>query len=176
MFAGKTATLIGRLQDARTRGLRVRAFKHTIDTRYAAGRLATHDGRCFDATLAASAADLLAQAAEGATDVCGVDEAQFFGRELAPVCTALRARGLLLIVAGIHNDAWGRPFAPFPQLIAAADRVDVLRAACRDCGAPAEYSQRLTPVADEFMIGGLGEYAPKCSACFEPLPAPAPPY
>lgn len=174
MFAGKTATLISRLSAAHANGQNVLAFKHAIDTRYDKARLATHDGRTFDALLVPDAAAILDRAA--GVHVIGIDEAQFFGRGLIRVVLALRAAGLRVILAGIHNDAWGRPFPPFPQLREIADTLDTLSAPCTRCAAPAEFSQRMVPVTDEFMIGGVADYQPRCAACFEPLPQPAPPY
>jgi thymidine kinase len=174
MFAGKTAALIDRLSAARASGRRVIAFKHVIDDRYDATHLVTHDGRRFDAMPAPDAAAVLERAAEA--DVVAVDEGHFFGRPLVAACEALLARGARVIVVGLTNDAWGRPFPPFPELAALATEVIELRAPCRVCGRPAPYSQRMVPVTDEFMVGGLDEYEPRCREHFESLPPPAPPY
>ena len=174
MFAGKTALLIERLSEARAAGRRVRAFKHSLDTRYDVTRLATHDGRTFEAIPAADADAILRS--RGDAEVIGIDEAQFFGRGLVAACQALHEAGVRVVLAGIHNDAWGRPFPPFPQLEPLQASRDVLRAACRACGAPGEFSQRMAPVTDEFMVGGVGDYEPRCAACFEPLPEPPPAY
>ena len=105
-----------------------------------------------------------------------MDEGHFFGRGLVATCEQLVARGARVIVVGLTNDAWGRPFPPFPELSAFAAEVVELRAPCRVCGRPAPYSQRMVPVTDEFMVGGLEDYEPRCKVHFEPLPPPAPPY
>ena len=76
MFAGKTALLIERLSEARAAGRRVRAFKHSLDTRYDVTRLATHDGRTFEAIPAADADAILRS--RGDAEVID-DEPQAFG-------------------------------------------------------------------------------------------------
>lgn len=174
MFAGKTARLIERLAAASSAGHRVVACKHVLDRRYDPSCLATHDGRQFPAVAVADADEVERQAAGAA--VVGVDEAQFFGRPLVEVVARLRAAGCGVIVAGIHHDAWGQDFPPLPQLIAAADEIELLHVPCTVCGRPAEYSQRLTPVPAGDMVGGPGDYAPRCATCFQPLATPAPTY
>ncbi|MGD8453285.1 MAG: thymidine kinase [Phycisphaerae bacterium] len=174
MFSGKTARLIERLEQARADGRSVCAFKHALDRRYDTCRLATHDGRRFDAVAVSSGADIIEQSAAYA--VVGIDEAHFFGRALVETCTSLRRRGQRVIVAGLPFDAWGQPFPPLPELQELAERVEVLRVPCTKCGQPACYSQRVVPVTNPDMVGGPGEYEPRCPACFEPLPPPAPVY
>lgn len=178
MFAGKTGALIDRLRAAEASGRRVVAFKHTIDDRYDATHLVTHDGRRFDAVPAPQAAAVIERSHINGrlADVIAVDEGHFFGRPLVAACEQLVARGARVIVVGLTNDAWGRPFPPFPELSALATEVIELRAPCRVCGRPAAYSQRMVPVTDEFMVGGLDEYEPRCATHFQSLPPPAPAY
>lgn len=174
MFAGKTGRLIEELLAAEATGLCVVAFKHVIDDRYDRAQLVTHDERRFPALAVRSPRAVLDHAAS--VDVIGIDEAQFFGRTLPEVCVTCAARGQRVVVAGIDHDAWGRPFPPLPALKADADHVEVLHVPCTICGQPARYSQRMVPVTDEFMVGGIGDYQPRCAACFTPLPPPAPLY
>lgn len=172
MFSGKTERLIARLRSARERGLRVVAFKHQIDDRYDATHLVTHRDERFDALRAADATQIERQSATA--DVVGIDEGQFFGGALIAVVQRLVDGGKRVIIAGIDNDAWGRPFQPLPTLAALADE-DVLTAApCTKCGGEARYSQRMVTVDTNFMVGGVGDYEPRCAACFAPLPGPAP--
>lgn len=174
MFAGKTTLLIERLEAAQAAGWRTIALKHADDTRYDIERLMTHDGRGL-ACEAVQTAEAVAQRARTA-DVVGVDEGHFFGVALAPVCAELVAAGRRVIVAGLDYDAWGQPFPPFPALKAAADRIDARTMPCTVCGCPARHTQRMVPLRTTTMVGGLGEYEPRCEACFEPLPPPAPRY
>lgn len=168
MFAGKTSRLIALLEQAAASGRRVAAFKHALDARYHATRLVTHDGRGFEAQPIAAAHELLDRSA-GAQTV-GVDEAQFFGPALTPVCEALLAAGVDVVVAGINFNAWGEPFPPLDRLVAIADERDERLAPCARCGRSAMYSQRVTPIVGGDMVGGLADYEPRCRACFVPLP------
>ncbi len=169
MFAGKTARLIERLADAAGRGERIAAFKHWDDDRYAHDALATHDGRRHPASAVRSAGELAALVGDARLVV--VDEAQFFGPALTASCWALRAAGRCVLVAGIDFDVWGRPLEPMPSLAVLADVVETLTAPCTLCGRAARYSQRMTPVVGGNLVGGPGDFAPRCIACFVPLGA-----
>lgn len=186
MFSGKTGRLIAALRAARDAGRCVLAVKHVEDRRYAADLLATHDGRSFPARTARSAAELEALSlattdsiaprerstpfsAGSPRPLIAVDEAQFFDDALVEVCRRLAARGVEVVVAGIDHDAWGRPFPPLPRLKELADEVCVLTAACTVCGSAARFSQRVTPVVEGRMVGGAGDYEPRCGTCFVPL-------
>jgi len=172
MFSGKTERLIARLRDARESGRRVAAFKHRIDDRYDATHLITHRQDRFEAQRAADAADIERQSRDA--EVIGIDEGHFFGAPLIAVAERLVAAGRRVIVVGIDNDAWGRPFTPMHQLSAVADEVVLAVTKCTRCGADARYSQRLVPVESNLMVGGAESYEPRCRACFQPLPGPPP--
>ncbi len=170
MFAGKTEQLIARLRTEQAGGRRVLAVKHTIDDRYAPDHLVTHPGDRFPAVHVRTAAAILEQAVD--VDTIAVDEGQFFKMALIPVVRTLLNRGIAVLVAGLSHDAWGRPFEPIPELAAQADEVIVCESPCRVCGQPSPYTQRITPVNTEFMVGGLGDYEPRCADHFSPLPGP----
>jgi len=172
MFSGKTERLIARLRSAQTRGRRVGAFKHRIDDRYDPDHLITHIQDRFPARRIASAKALIDQARE--YDLVGIDEGHFFGRALIPVVRELAGAGKQVIVVGLENDAWGRPFTPMPELMEFADEVLHLYSACRVCGGQARYTQRMVPVESNLMVGGAESYEPRCQQHFEPLPGPPP--
>lgn len=171
MFAGKTEHMIARLRAELARGRVVRAFKHAIDGRYDSDHLVTHPGDRFEAVRVPDAAAILDRV-EG-VDVVAIDEGHFFKQALVPVVQALRARGLTVLVAGITHDSWGRPFEPMPELAEMADEVVLCQAPCRVCGQPSPYTQRMTPVNTEFMVGGAGDYEPRCAAHFVAQTGPA---
>lgn len=172
MFSGKTERLIARLRDAQQLGLRVVAIKHRIDDRYDATHLVTHRHDRFDALRATDAAEIEHLAADH--DVIGIDEGHFFGAPLLPVVKRLIQQGKRVIVAGIDNDAWGKPFRPMPELISLADEDVLATTACVRCGKDARFSQRMVPVHSAYMVGGAGDYEPRCGDCFEPLPGSPP--
>lgn len=172
MFAGKTEELIARLRAAMEAGLRVSAFKHAIDSRYDPDHLVTHRNDRFDALRVPDGAAL--EIASAGFDVIGVDEGHFFGLPLVDSVQRMRDAGKRVIIVGLENDAWGRPFSPMPELAALAMLVTLKRAACAVCGQAAMYTQRLAPVTQRTMVGGLGEYEPKCAAHFQSLPGEPP--
>ena len=167
MFSGKTERLIARLRDAQTRGLRVGAFKHRIDDRYDANHLITHTRDRFIAVRAPDASAIAGQCTD--LDVVGIDEGHFFGRPLIETVQELIPAGKRVIVVGLENDAWGRPFVPMPQLMDLADEVLHMYAPCRVCGGQARYTQRMVPVGSPTMVGGIDEYEPRCHQHFEPV-------
>ena len=173
MFAGKTGAMIRRLESFRVLGARIHAYKHALDQRYAEGDLATHDQHHFPARAVPDGSVILRDAV--ACDVVAIDEGHFFGEPLVTLCTELRERGLTVLVAGLDRNAWGRLYPAFVRLKAMADTCEVLHLPCRQCGAPALYSQRVTPVINGDMVGGPGDYEPRCEACFVPLDIPPPP-
>lgn len=170
MFAGKTERMIAALRQAQSQGLRVKAFKHCIDSRYDPTHLVTHTQDRFDAIPVPDASALLVQS-EG-VDFIAVDEGHFFKLALVPVVHQLLERGTSVIVAGLSNDAWGRPFDPMPQLRDMADAVSTKQSPCRVCGEPAAFTQRMTAVNTLHMVGGLDDYEPRCAEHFTPLPLP----
>lgn len=174
MFAGKTGRLIDRLLAARAGNVPVAAFKHRADTRYDATRLRTHNARSFAAEPLADANRIVSAA--GNAQLIGIDEAHFFGPGLVEAVQTLRAAGRDVIVAGLAHDAWGQTFPHMAALRELADELETLTTACTICGAPAHLSQRVVPLCDDNLVGGPGEYEPRCAAHFTPLPAPAPQY
>ena len=168
MFAGKTARLIERLLAAQARGESPRAFKHALDGRYSPGALATHDGRTFPAQELSDAAELHTAILAAAPALVAVDEVQFFGEAMVSLCRELRDAGYGLLLAGIDFDTWGQPFSPLPDLARVADEVVTLSIPCGICGRPARLNQRMTPILQGNLVGGPGDYAPRCHSCFTP--------
>ena len=174
MFSGKTGRLIQELLAARQADCTVRAFKHRVDRRYDVCQLATHDGRRSEAEAVGSPEELLERGAD--VEVVGLDELHFFDRRMAEACETMRARGQRLIVVGLDHDSWGQTFPLVERLKEIADSVQIMRVPCVVCGAPARFSQRLVPLRGDDMVGGPGEYEPRCARCFKPLSSPAPEY
>jgi thymidine kinase len=166
MFSGKTEELIRRLRRAQYARQKVEVFKPALDVRYSADEVVSHDATALRST-PVDAADQIVLLAGSAT-VVGIDEAQFFGVELLPVCEELARGGARVIVAGLDQDYLGRPFEPIPQLMAVAEFVTKLHAICVVCGAPANHSQRLIASDDRVLVGEKEAYEPRCRLHFEP--------
>jgi thymidine kinase len=176
MFSGKTEELIRRVRRATIAKQKVQVFKPSLDTRYARGKVSSHDGADLHATALSEAADILKNL-DADTEVVAIDEAQFFDWAIAGVCDDLAGRGLRVIVAGLDMDFRGEPFGPMPVLMAQAERVDKLQAICQQCGAPASRTQRLIngePAAYDdpvILVGAEEVYEARCRVCHSVPPA-----
>jgi len=172
MFSGKTEELIRRVRRAQIARQKVQVFKHSLDVRYAAREVASHNGLQLEAVPVENSAQLRALIAPETT-VVAIDEGQFFDEGLVSLCEELADRGLRVIVAGLDLDFRGEPFGPMPQLMARAERVDKLQAICVVCGGPASRTQRLIngqPAAydDPVILVGADEvYQARCRGCHQ---------
>lgn len=166
MFAGKTTMLIKRLRAAREAGEAVVVVKPARDTRYGVERIVTHDGAALDARPIRTTAELIPAVA--AATVVGVDEAHFFDASLAEECQLLSRRGVRVIVAGVDLDHRGCWFDVMAALRRIADEVTCVEAVCARCGTPARFTQRLVAGDDRIIVGGAGDYEPRCERCFQP--------
>ena len=169
MFSGKSEELIRRVTRALIARQRVAVFKPALDNRYHQTFVASHAGRQLQAQAVPSARAIGEALDWGALpDVVGIDEAQFFGPELTPLCLSLADGGARVILAGLDMDFRAEPFGPLPELLARAESVEKLSAICTVCGAPATRSQRLIagqparyddPV---LLVGAQESYEARC--------------
>lgn len=172
MFSGKTEELIRRVKRAQIARQKVQVFKPSLDDRYAAEKVSSHDGLHLDAIPVENAAEILAQVAPD-TAVVAVDEVQFFDWEIAEAAHQLANAGKRVILAGLDMDFRGEPFGPMPLLMAQAEQVDKLNAICVICGAPASRTQRLIdgqPASYDdpvIMVGASEVYEARCRACHQ---------
>ena len=80
MFSGKTEELIRRLKRVQIANLRVEIFKPTVDTRYDAQDIVSHNDNRIPSTPVENSQQILLLAQD--VDVVGIDEAQFFDSEM----------------------------------------------------------------------------------------------
>jgi len=165
MFSGKTEELIRRLKRAQFARQKVEIFKPIIDTRYHEEEVVSHDENRITSTPVPNSSNISILASQ--VDVVGIDEAQFFDRELVSVCNDLANRGTRVIVAGLDTDFEGRPFGPIPGLMAVAEYVTKVHAICVKCGNLANHSHRLTDERGLVLLGEKDEYEPLCRSCFQ---------
>jgi len=167
MFSGKSEELIRRLRRAQIARQRVQIFKPAVDTRYDDDHIVSHSALRMSSDRASTSTELDARVRPD-TEVVGIDEGQFFDQGLPAVCTALAARGVRVIVAGLDQDYLGKPFDPMPQLLAIAEFITKTRAICMVCGNPANHTQRLVASSDRVLLGAQGTYEARCRRCFDP--------
>jgi len=166
MFSGKSEELIRRLRRAQIARQRVQIFKPRIDVRYSEGHIVSHSEQRIASETVASAHDIL-DCIDARTEVVGIDEVQFFDREIVAVCNRLADMGKRVIVAGLDQDFMGRPFEPMPQLLAIAEYITKSLAICMRCGNPANHTQRLIDSEERVVVGAGDIYEARCRRCFE---------
>lgn len=167
MFSGKSEELIRRLRRAVIARKRVQVFKPTLDQRYSADEIVSHN-------LSRMASEVISQSSEimdrldWRTQVIGIDEANFLGAGLVEIAGQLADSGKQVILAGLDTDYLGRPFAPIPDLLAMAESITKTLAICLRCGNPAKHTQRLVESEALIVVGAAGMYEARCRRCFEP--------
>ena len=164
MFSGKTEELIRRLKRARIAGQQVAVYKPSIDTRYAEESVVSHDSNSFLATPITASSQLLEVGKD--VTVIGLDEAQFFDREIVRYTQELAHQGKRIIIAGLDMDFRGQPFGPMCDLLAVAEYITKVHAICSHCGNLATHSYRLTPSTDMVVLGEKDQYEARCRKCF----------
>lgn len=170
MFADKSESLIRRLRRAKYEKKVVAAVKPAIDARYSGTDIAAHSGLKFPATPVATAREILSLPEVQAADLVGIDEAQFLDDGLVEVCNVLVGQGKRVLVAGLDQDSRGQPFGVMPVLLAVADFVTKVHAACTICGSPATKSQRVVNNTEQVLVGGKDAYEARCRKHWSPEP------
>lgn len=167
MFSGKTEELIRRVRRAQYARQKVQLFKPALDDRGGSGNIASHDRRTLECQPLDDIREIHRHLS-GDTEVVGLDEAQFFGEDLADVCESLAGSGLRVVVAALDQDYLGRPFGGIPRLLCVAEYVTKNLAICVRCGNPANRSQRLRGGDLTVQVGAGDSYEPRCRKCFRP--------
>jgi thymidine kinase len=173
MFSGKSEELIRRLRRAQIARQKVQIFKPSFDDRYADAEIVSHSEMRILGVKVGSSAEMLRLVDED-TEVIGIDEAQFFDKELPAACTTLAEAGKRVVVAGLDTDYLGKPFEPMPVMMAIAEYVTKTHAICMVCGNPASHTQRLVASDERVLLGDSGTYEARCRRCFDPKLATTP--
>ena len=167
MFAGKSEELIRRVRTLSYAHQKIIAFKPAIDNRYDATAIASHDGEKFSAYAVKDIADM-EKLLTPDVQVVAIDEVQFFKDGIVSFVEKLADKGVRVIVAGLDTDFRGEPFGPMPELLARAEFVTKLTAACTVCGCAATRTQRLVngePAKFEdpvILVGAKESYEARC--------------
>lgn len=142
MFAGKSQELIRRIITLTYAHKKIVAFKPSIDNRYDKSKIAAHSGQLYEAHAITKANEIL-KYIKPDTEVVAIDEIQFFDESIIDIIESLANKGIRVICAGLDLDFRGEPFGPMPKILALAEFVTKLEAACTICGCGATRSQRL---------------------------------
>jgi thymidine kinase len=163
MFSGKTEELIRRLRRAQIAKQSVKIFKPEIDLRYSTGSIVSHSEQSLPSIVIKDIKEVLTISADA--QVIGIDEAQFFSKDIIDVCNTLANNGKRIIVAGLDQDYRGIPFEPMPQLLAIAEYITKTLAICINCGNPADKTQRKTFSSELVVVGASDIYEARCRKC-----------
>lgn len=175
MFSGKTEELMRRLRRAEFAKQTVLTIKHLIDSRAHHQCILSHDGQERSAhpiDNTPQGIKKILTLASHTIDVVGIDELQFFPKEIVPIISLLIEQGKRVIVSGLDLDFRGEPFGIIPTVMALADSVTKLNAICSSCGLNSHFSQRIVngepaKYDDPLMLVGAAEtYEPRCRSCF----------
>lgn len=172
MFSGKTEELIRRIRRVEYARMRAIVFKPEIDVRYDKDMIVSHSEQKISSVPVANVGRIRAYlgSCPKPFHVVGLDEVQFFDKEIIFLCEDLVRSGVRVIAAGLCEDYLGRPFGPMPELLAHADMVSKLWAVCMQCGAPASKSHRLARPGHnksdtQVLVGAASVYEARCRAC-----------
>lgn len=163
MFSGKTEELIRRLRRAKIAKQNVIVFKPKIDTRYSVDEIVSHSEQSLPSVIVETPQEILDLSKDA--QVVGIDEAQFFSKEIVDVCNQLANDGKRVLVAGLDQDYRGIPFEPMPQLLAIAEYITKTLAICVVCGNPADKTQRKIISAERVVVGAADIYEARCRKC-----------
>ena len=164
MFSGKTEELIRRLERLKYANQSFKVFKSEIDKRNKKNVIKSHSNTEIKAETVTNAKEILDLSS--GFDVIGIDEAQFFSKDLVNVCNTLANGGIRVIVAGLDMDFSGKPFGPMPNLMAIAEEVTKVHAVCSETGEPALYSYRKGKNDNVVLLGEKDEYEPLSRKAF----------
>ena len=172
MYSGKSEELIRRIKRVKIARQKVKVFKPIIDNRYSKNDVVSHSGASIEA-VSVEHPEKIYEKVDDAFDVVGIDEIQFFHKEIIDICETLADRGIRVIVAGLDKDFRGEPFGPMAELMARAEYVDKFHAICVKCGEPASRTQRLINGKPAYyddpviFVGAEEVYEARCRNCHE---------
>lgn len=191
MFGGKSEDLIRRVHQIErineivSKPLNVGVFKHSIDQRYSAKEIASHNGQRLAAAPVSSTEQLEGLVEDDRLHIVVIDEVQFFQEEI-PVLERSQdghkfkiTRAIehfakqkkYVIVAGLDKTFRGTNFGPMGEILSIADEVFKHQSICTQCGAVATLPQRLingkpASLHDPTVVVGATEtYEPRCRNC-----------
>ena len=158
MFGGKTSRMLARLERAKYQKKVIKLFKPNIDTRYSTESVISHNGVRWRSINIVQGKDVLAHL--GRADVVAVDEA-FMIPGISGMLIDLYKKGKSVYVSSLQLSSTGEPFEEMTKMMPYATKIEICPAVCF-CGEDAYYSVRLNNEEREVMVGGKGDYEPRC--------------
>ncbi|CAL8470270.1 g9812 [Coccomyxa elongata] len=164
MFAGKTSELLRRVEQHEAAGRKVAVVKSSVDTRYHATRVVSHDGKSKVCFAASNLRELRNQLGDEYHEysVFAIDEAQFLPDLLEFCTTAADVDRKHIVVAGLDGDFKRQRFGQVLDIVSVADSVTKLAGKCAYCDKQALFSLRIAADERQALVGGADKYAPVC--------------
>ena len=175
MYSGKSSALISRAISHAIADDFVIAFKPAIDKRYDEINISTHDNRTFpsypvnlDCFMRCNEVvdNLTIQGKR--PNVILFDEVQFFNKEDILSLIEEFMTFSHVIVAGLKEDANGKPFGAMPEILCMADDIICLKAVCSKCKKinSATRTHAKKKINGQILVGGIDIYEPRCLECW----------
>lgn len=164
MFSGKTEELLRIVNRSIYAQKKTMLFKPKKDNRYNIGEIVSHNSKSMDAIDIVESREILKKAKD--LDLVGIDEVQFFDKEILNVIETLLQNGVDVICSGLDMDYKGEPFDITMRLATCAEKCIKLHAVCMDCGNDAWISHRISKEGEKVVIGGSDKYIALCRNCY----------
>jgi len=164
MFSGKTEELIRRLRRAIIAKNKVVVFKPKIDTRYSDDLIVSHNNNSIKSISIKDENKILEKSKT--SDIIGIDEIQFFNKNIINICAKLANDNKRVIVSGLDKDYTGKAFGIMPYLLCESEIITKLNAICNNCGDNAFFTKRISNDKNQILLGELDKYEANCRGCF----------
>ena len=170
MFAGKTQTLLARLDVFKHAGKDVRLYCPVGSQRYGAqNEVVTHSlirAPAQEIETTDELVNLVKQIETPSSIVMGIDEVMLFDEErIVDNVNWLVNNGVIIIASGLTLYSEGQPFGHMPYLLSIADAITYLYGVCHSCGGPATRSKAIFNKKEKKVVGA--DYIPLCRRCWQ---------
>lgn len=172
MYAGKTTRLVEIYKQCKFCNISVSVINHSIDDRYDANQLSTHDHVMIPCIKTERLSDIWGgsnyehnQNLQNSSVII-INEGQFFN-DLYDVVVSMIQCGKKIYVGGLDGDFERRKFGQILDLIPLCDQVTKLTSLCSLCkdGTPGIFSKRITTETEQTVVGS-DNYIPVCRGCY----------
>tara|TARA_X000000368_G_C22676024_1_gene556100 strand:+ start:35 stop:586 length:552 start_codon:yes stop_codon:yes gene_type:complete len=164
MFSGKTEELIRRLKRAIIAKNKILVFKPKIDNRYSENLIVSHNNNSIESIIIDNENEILDIPND--VNIIGIDEVQFFRKEIVNICIKLANKNKRVIISGLDKDFQGKPFGIMPHILSEAEYISKLNAICNVCGDYAFFTKRISKDKEQILLGELDKYEANCRNCF----------
>jgi len=173
MYAGKTTRLVEIYKQCKFCNISVCVINHSIDDRYNAQLLSTHDHIMIPCIKSSKLSDIWGTTIHENnielqnSNVIIINEGQFFP-DLYDVVVSMLICGKKIYVGGLDGDFERNKFGQILDIIPLCDKVTKLTSLCSICknGTPGIFSKRISNETEQTVVGS-DNYIPVCRKCYQ---------